>query len=65
MNNCSIIIKVKKMKKIIFSILKTFLAIIAMFINVRSIYKSGFTTATFKLELISLLILGLLIFVFF
>lgn len=52
-------------KKLILSILKTILAVVALFINSYSIYKEGFTISSFKVELISLLILSLLLFVFF
>ncbi len=53
------------MKKIIINILKTFLALIALFINVYTIYKKGLTNSLFKIELLPLLILGIILYVFF
>ena len=54
-----------KKKKIILSILKALLAVVALFINSYSIYKKGFTTSAFKIELLPLFILGILLFAFF
>lgn len=53
------------MNKKISSILKAILAVIALFINIHSIYKNGFSITSFKLELLPLFILGLLLYWFF